>query len=89
MRYLRGMSEIFARACLVCLGVCFWGCAGAARTEVVAHVQGGQYAAAVARYEREGKPCYDCGHVVMMRRQGEQQRSTYYCLSCQPSRSTT
>ena len=56
MRYLRGMSEIFARACLVCLGVCFWGCAGAARTEVVAHVQGGQYAAAVARYEREGKP---------------------------------
>ena len=56
MRYLRGMSEIFARACLVCLGVCFWGCATAARTEVVAHVQGGQYGAAVARYEREGKP---------------------------------
>ncbi|MDB4975183.1 MAG: hypothetical protein JWN48_3524 [Myxococcaceae bacterium] len=37
-------------------------------------------------YEREGKPCYDCGALLMMRRQGEQQRSTYYCPSCQPTR---
>ena len=40
-------------------------------------------------YEREGKVCYDCGDTVLMRRQGEQQRSTYYCPSCQPSRGTT
>lgn len=37
-------------------------------------------------YEREGKPCYDCGTPILMRRQGEQLRSTYYCPSCQPSR---
>jgi endonuclease VIII len=40
-------------------------------------------------YEREGKACYDCGDTVLMRRQGEQQRSTYYCPSCQRSRGTT
>jgi endonuclease-8 len=37
-------------------------------------------------YEREGKACYDCGAQIEMRRQGEQQRSTYFCPSCQPSR---
>jgi endonuclease VIII len=37
-------------------------------------------------YEREGKPCYDCGTLIEMRRQGEQQRSTYYCPQCQPPR---
>jgi endonuclease-8 len=37
-------------------------------------------------YEREGKPCYDCGTTLEMRRQGEQHRSTYFCPSCQPSR---
>lgn len=37
-------------------------------------------------YEREGKPCYDCGTTIEMRRQGEQQRSTYYCPRCQPPR---
>jgi endonuclease VIII len=37
-------------------------------------------------YERSGKPCYDCGTTIMMRRQGEQQRSTYYCPTCQPAR---
>jgi endonuclease-8 len=40
-------------------------------------------------YEREGKACYDCGDTVLMRRQGEQQRSTYYCPSCQRTRGTT
>jgi endonuclease-8 len=40
-------------------------------------------------YEREGKACYDCGASILMRRQGEQQRSTYYCPSCQPSRSSS
>ncbi|MDB4985794.1 MAG: hypothetical protein JWN04_972 [Myxococcaceae bacterium] len=38
-------------------------------------------------YEREGKACYDCGAPIEMRRQGEQQRSTYFCPSCQPARS--
>jgi endonuclease VIII len=37
-------------------------------------------------YEREGKPCYDCGTPIEMRRQGEQQRSTYFCPQCQPPR---
>jgi endonuclease-8 len=37
-------------------------------------------------YEREGKPCYDCGTIIEMRRQGEQNRSTYYCPTCQPPR---
>lgn len=37
-------------------------------------------------YGRDGKPCYDCGGVVAMKRQGEQLRSTYYCPQCQPSR---
>jgi endonuclease VIII len=40
-------------------------------------------------YEREGKACYDCGASIEMRRQGEQQRSTYYCPSCQPRRGPT
>lgn len=40
-------------------------------------------------YEREGKPCYDCGTIIEMRRQGEQQRSTYWCPSCQPRRGAT
>ncbi|MET0286198.1 MAG: DNA-formamidopyrimidine glycosylase family protein [Polyangiales bacterium] len=37
-------------------------------------------------YEREGKACYDCGTLIEMKRQGEQQRSTYYCPQCQPPR---
>jgi endonuclease-8 len=37
-------------------------------------------------YEREGKPCYDCGTLIQMRVQGEQLRSTYWCPQCQPSR---
>ena len=37
-------------------------------------------------YEREGKPCYDCGGTIAMKRQGEQLRSTYYCPRCQPER---
>jgi endonuclease-8 len=40
-------------------------------------------------YEREGKPCYDCGAMIRMQRQGEQRRSTYYCPQCQPSRSAS
>jgi len=40
-------------------------------------------------YEREGKACYDCGSTIEMRRQGEQQRSTYYCPECQPRRGPT
>jgi endonuclease-8 len=38
-------------------------------------------------YGRQGKPCYDCGTTVEMRRQGETLRSTYYCPRCQPPRS--
>jgi endonuclease VIII len=38
-------------------------------------------------YERAGERCYACGSTIQMRRQGQTQRSTYYCPRCQPSRS--
>jgi endonuclease VIII len=38
-------------------------------------------------YDRQGKPCYECGTPIAMRRQGETLRSTYYCPRCQPARS--
>jgi endonuclease-8 len=41
---------------------------------------------ALSVYEREGKACFDCGTTIEMRRQGEQQRSTYFCPHCQPAR---
>jgi endonuclease-8 len=34
-------------------------------------------------YGRQGEPCFDCGATVVMRRQGEQRRSTYFCPMCQ------
>ena len=34
-------------------------------------------------YRRRGMPCYRCGTVIRMKRQGEAQRSTYFCPSCQ------
>jgi endonuclease-8 len=35
-------------------------------------------------YGRQGQECRRCGTLVMMRKQGEQARSTYWCPSCQP-----
>jgi len=35
-------------------------------------------------YGRQGKECRRCGALVMMRKQGEQARSTYWCPACQP-----
>ena len=35
-------------------------------------------------YGRQGKECRRCGATVMMRKQGEQARSTYWCPGCQP-----
>jgi len=35
-------------------------------------------------YGRQGEECRRCGAVVMMRKQGEQVRSTYWCPGCQP-----
>lgn len=37
-------------------------------------------------YRRAGSPCLDCGTLIEMRRQGEAQRSTYFCRTCQPPR---
>jgi endonuclease-8 len=37
-------------------------------------------------YGRQGKECRRCGAEIMMRKQGEQARSTYWCPSCQPWR---
>ncbi|HSE39119.1 MAG TPA: DNA-formamidopyrimidine glycosylase family protein [Acidobacteriota bacterium] len=34
-------------------------------------------------YSRSGKPCRVCGQVICMQRQGQQQRSSYYCPECQ------
>jgi endonuclease VIII len=34
-------------------------------------------------YGRQGQECRRCGAVVMMRKQGEQARSTYWCPECQ------
>lgn len=34
-------------------------------------------------YRRSGEPCFVCGELVRMRRQGEDGRSTYFCPSCQ------
>ncbi len=34
-------------------------------------------------YGRSGKPCFECGTPVRMRRQGDAGRSTYYCPRCQ------
>lgn len=38
-------------------------------------------------YERAGERCYDCGGTIQVQPQGEQLRRTYYCPTCQPSRS--
>jgi endonuclease-8 len=35
-------------------------------------------------YRRQGQECRRCGAAVMMRKQGVQARSTYWCLECQP-----
>ncbi len=35
-------------------------------------------------YGRQGQECRRCGGTVMMRKQGEQARSTYWCPDCQP-----
>jgi endonuclease-8 len=35
-------------------------------------------------YRRQGEECRRCGAVVMMRKQGVQARSTYWCPECQP-----
>ncbi len=35
-------------------------------------------------YGRQGEECRRCGAVVMMRKQGVQARSTYWCSECQP-----
>jgi endonuclease-8 len=35
-------------------------------------------------YRRQGQECRRCGAAVMMRKQGTQARSTYWCPDCQP-----
>jgi endonuclease-8 len=35
-------------------------------------------------YGRQGEECRRCGALIMMRKQGEQARSTYWCPVCQP-----
>jgi endonuclease-8 len=40
----------------------------------------------LAVYGRAGRPCRRCGTAIRSRRQGEHARTTYWCPSCQPSR---
>jgi endonuclease-8 len=35
-------------------------------------------------YGRQGQECRRCGATIMMRKQGTQARSTYWCPQCQP-----
>ncbi len=35
-------------------------------------------------YGRRGEPCFQCGEVIQVRRQGELGRTTYWCTTCQP-----
>jgi endonuclease-8 len=35
-------------------------------------------------YRRSGKHCFECGSRIVMIRQGQQPRSTYFCPRCQP-----
>ena len=35
-------------------------------------------------YGRQGQPCRRCGAAVLMRKQGPDARSTYWCPQCQP-----
>ncbi|MEO7036950.1 MAG: DNA-formamidopyrimidine glycosylase family protein [Polyangiaceae bacterium] len=54
------------------------------------HAQSAQRTATLGRtdgqywvYQRSGRSCHVCGNAVRMQRQGEQQRSTYFCPACQ------
>lgn len=35
-------------------------------------------------YGRPGSPCFTCGTIILVRRQGDQGRTTFWCPSCQP-----
>jgi len=50
-----------------------------ARTRTTRSLEGSRYWV----YKRSGQPCLACGTRVRMRRQGEMQRSTYFCERCQ------
>ena len=34
-------------------------------------------------YGRGGQPCYECGETILLRRQGDLGRATYWCAACQ------
>jgi endonuclease VIII len=36
-------------------------------------------------YRRQGQECRRCGATILMRKQGIQARSTYWCPKCQPA----
>ena len=36
-------------------------------------------------YGRRGEPCFECGGVITLRRQGDAGRTTYWCANCQPA----
>jgi endonuclease-8 len=40
-------------------------------------------------YGREGEACYECGQTIVIRRQGDLGRTTYYCPQCQSAAAST
>ncbi|MFL6206721.1 MAG: Fpg/Nei family DNA glycosylase [Acidimicrobiales bacterium] len=46
------------------------------------------HAGGLAVYGRRGQPCRRCGTPIRVARQGEQQRSSYWCPTCQPAPAT-
>jgi endonuclease-8 len=36
-------------------------------------------------YGRPGKPCFKCGTLIAVRRQGDAGRTTFWCATCQPA----
>jgi endonuclease-8 len=45
-------------------------------------------AGGLAVYGRAGRPCRRCNTTIVLQRQGEQARVTYWCPSCQQPRSS-
>lgn len=54
---------------------------GAARTAMQQAVAAGRHTYAV--YRRSGRPCPNCGTAILSRGQGDANRVTYWCPSCQ------
>jgi endonuclease-8 len=55
----------------------------AARVPMLRSAQGGGHAREPWVFERHGRPCRRCGTTIRARGQGDDNRTTYWCPSCQ------